>query len=455
MNKQTVSTQVAIIGSGPGGLSAAVAAAREGAKALLVEQQGFVGGNLASGLPYLAFLDAQGRTVTGGFAQMLVDRLIAMGGAWGHRACPLHNSVTSVNGNYARLIAFQLIKEHNIDLLLHCQAIAANVEDGRLKSVTVSGKGTQIEIFADVFVDGTGDGDLSFMAGARYEKGQRETGDCQPPSLLFDLGGVDLEPFFDFIEKHPEEMVPPPEMKIRPGYDCSHMRKGPSFVFLGLRPMIKRLRAEGKCPIARDTVIFINQPTPGHVTVNSIRILNFDSTDVDIHTKGEIEANLQIMPVIDMLKENVPGFANCYLSSINPAIGIRESRRIMGVKMLAIEDAMAAKVPDDSIGLGSYIIDIHSGTGETTDARSLSEPYGIPYGCLVSADIANLMLSGRIISVDPIVFGSTRIMPTCMAAGEAAGVGAALAVKEKTDPADVDVSEVRRILSKNGAILSL
>ena len=456
MKKEIIKTEVAVFGGGPGGISAAVAAARQGAKTIIVERLGFLGGGMTTGLPLLAFLDVKKRMVTGGIAQEIVDRLTEMGGSYGHRVCPFHNSTTVINPLYARIVSFDMIKENNIQPLLHCEVIGANVENGKLISVTVMGKGTEIEIQAKVFVDATGDGDVAYLAGARYEKGQKGTGIMQPPTLMFDIGGVKLEEFFDYLEAHPEELPYGSGLDhIREGYDAAFFRESPNHVFFGLNALISRLRAEGKCPIDRDTVIYINQPITDHVAINTIRILNFDGTDIRDLSRGEMEGHLQILPLIKMLQENVPGFENCYLSSINPTIGVRETRRIVGKKMLHKEEVINGDVPSDTIGLGSYIIDIHNGEGNGTYIKTLEEPYGIPYGCTLAADIDGLMLSGRCISVDAVVFGSSRVMPTCMAVGQGVGVGAALAIKHGISPSHVDTDEIRSILLKQGAILSV
>lgn len=456
MKKEIIKTDVAVFGGGPGGISAAVAAAREGAKTIIVERLGYLGGGMASGLPLLAFLDVKGRLVTGGIAQEIVDRLTKMGGSYGHRVCPFHNSTTIINPLYSRIVSFELMKENNIQPLLHCEVTGASVENGKLVSVTVMGKGTEFEIQANVFIDATGDGDVAYLAGARFEKGQEGTGLMQPSTLMFDIGGVELEKFFDYLEKHPEELPYGSGLDhIREGYDAVFFRESPNHVFFGLNALIARLRAEGKCPIDRDTVIYINQPITDHVAINTIRILNFDGSDVKDLSRGEMDGHLQILPLIKMLQENVPGFENCYLSSINPTIGVRETRRIVGKKMLRKEEVINGDVPADTIGLGSYIIDIHNGEGNGTYIKTLEEPYGIPYGCTLAADIDGLMLSGRCISVDAVVFGSSRVMPTCMAVGQGAGVGAALAVKHGISPSDVNTDELRDILLKQGAILSV
>ena len=192
---------------------------------------------------------------------------------------------------------------------------------------------------------------------------------------------------------------------------------------------------------------------PGTVAVNTIRILDVDASDIDDLTRAEMEAHLQIIPLVNMLKEHVPGFQNAFISSVNPVIGVRESRRIMGIKKLTAEDAINGRIPDDSVALFSYFIDIHHGKGEGTYTKSIMEPYGIPYGCTVAKDIDGLMMAGRCISVDAVVFGSSRIMTVLMAVGEATGVGAAHAVKQNNTPKDVDPQQIREITKPRGNLV--
>lgn len=267
---------------------------------------------------------------------------------------------------------------------------------------------------------------------------------------------MDFDKFIDFIAAHPEEL--PYSMgltHIREGYDADFFRANPGHIFFGLNHMIQKLRAEGKCPIQRDTVIYIRLPIPGHVAVNTIRIQNFDGSDVHDLSRGEQEAHLQILPLIKMLQDNVPGFEECYMTSVNAVIGVRESRRIMGIRKLTGQDCIDGRVPEDTIALYSYFIDIHNGVGEGTYTKTIDEPYGVPYGCAVAKDIGGLMMAGRCMSVDAVAFGSTRIMTLCMAVGEAAGIGAALAVQKGTEPRDIDPQEVRALLRSYGAILDV
>ena len=207
MTMEQIKKDVVVVGGGPGGFAAAVTAARAGAQVLLVERNGYLGGQLGSGLPgFLAFWDIKGRQVVGGIVYNLVDRL-----GYG-REHPMdmniartHQSVTLIHPFYSRILCFEMVKEAGVELLMHCELADVKMKDGKIRSIIVSGKGQHIEITADVFIDGTGDGDLGALSGATIEKGN-ENNVMQPPTLMFNLGGVNFEEFCDFIEQHPEEL---------------------------------------------------------------------------------------------------------------------------------------------------------------------------------------------------------------------------------------------------------
>ena len=324
---EQIRKDVVVVGGGPGGFAAAVTAARAGAKVLLVERNGYLGGQLGSGLPFLAFWDLKKRQVIAGIAEEYVERLEKAKASYGHEYCPHHQSVTLVHPFYSRILCFEMIKEAGVDLLMHCELSSATVKDGKIESIIVSGKGQHFEIFADVFIDGTGDGGLAVLSGAETEKGNQEHV-MQPPTLMFNLGGVDFDEFCDFIEAHPEELPYDVLDNIAEGYNADFFRKTKSFIFLGMHHLLEELRKKGECPVDRETVIFIRQPIPGQVAVNTIRLLNFDGSNIHDLSNGEMEAHLQIPKLMEMFKKHVPGFENCHLSSINASIGVRESRRV-------------------------------------------------------------------------------------------------------------------------------
>ena len=454
MSNRTISCDVAVIGAGPGGVTAALAAARQGASVVLAERNGHIGGNLVMGLPLLGYLDQNGRQIIGGIAQELVDDLIQEGHCFGHSRCPLHNSITILHPEMLKLLLFKKCKDANIRLLLHSELTGTSVEGGKLLSVTMTGKGTHTRIEADVFIDGTGDGDLGYMCGANYKKGAAAAGVMQPPTVMFSLIGVEEEKFFTFLDAHPENMKQPDSMVVGPGYNTSLWRSTPNHVFVGMQAYLDQLRREHDIPILRENIIYINSTLPGKVFVNTVRVPGCDGSDIDSLTNGEIEGHLQIPGIVDMFKKHVPGFENCHLDSISPAIGIRESRRFKGLDTLRVHQVLAGFVPKDTIALGGYKVDIHNGEGAGTILMEVKNPYGISMGCLISSDIEGLLFSGRCISMDSESLASQRIMPTCMAVGEAAGIIAATASRKHISPKNIQADSVRVKLLKSGAILA-
>ena len=364
----------------------------------------------------------------------------------------MHNSVTLYDHEIFKIVAIRKVLEAGIEVLLHTELRDVNVDNRRLKSVILSGKGWRIEVEAKVFIDGTGDGDMAYMAGASYEKGQKDTGVIQPPTLMFNVRGVDIDKTIDFVAEDPEQMAHCAETECGAGFNAEFFRKNPNHVMVGLRKLFMQLKAEGKLPINRDTLIYIKSLLPGEIHLNCTRHLGTDGSDVFSLTHAEIEGYLQIEKFVEMLREHVPGFEKCYISNIYPSMGVRESRRFKGIRELTEEEVLRGDIPEDTVGLGSYIIDIHMGDGNGTIVKKIP-PYGLPYGMTVSSEIEGLMFAGRCASMDAVVMSSARVMPILMAMGEGAGVGAALAVKYGISPADVDVQEVRSILRASNVML--
>lgn len=453
MKLETLRYDVAVVGGGPGGIPAAIAAARQGAKVLLVEKNGFLGGNMTIGLPLLGYLDKDGNTVIKGIAQELVDAMTELGACSPHTWCPNHNSVTIMDEEVFKVVALQKCMEAGVEILLYTQVIDTNVENGELKSVTLFGKGRKMELEADVFIDATGDGDVGYMAGARYEMGQKGTGTLQPPTMMCTIDGVDLHKTIDYLDEHPEQMTMCKTHESYPGYDATYFRANfKHHVLVGFRKLLLELKADGVLPIDRDTLICITTLTEGRVNLNCTRHLGINGSDVKDLTRATIEGHFQNMKLIEVLRQYVPGFENARLVRFYPFLGIRETRCFHGMETLTEEDLLAGRIHDTAVGLGAYIIDIHAGDGSGTICKKV-KPYGLPYGMTVSADISNLMFSGRCASMDAVAMSSCRVMPPLMAMAQGAGVGAALAVKQGIKPGQVDVQEVRAILRADGCQL--
>ncbi len=448
-------TEIAVIGAGPAGLSAAITAARMGKRVLLLEKSGYLGGNATLGLPLLGFLDLQGRRIVGGIAQEYVNRLKLRGQCFGHRTCPKHNSVTNIDPEGFKILAIEMCREAGVQVLLHSEAYDVKKENGKIKHVCFYAKGTVISVEAEIYLDCTGDGDVAYLADCSFESGQPGTGVLQPPTVMYTLEQVDTAKLFDYIEAHPDEMTYSASIDHRPGYDADYFRASPNHVFVGLSKIFARLREENNCPVERNTLIYIKSVNPGEVYVNSTRLLNTDATDVFDLTKAEMDGQLQVAALTKVLKENVPGFENAFISSIAPTLGVRETRRFRGLFCLTGEMLLEGAIPDDTIALGGYKIDIHSGTDRNTVFKTVTEPFGIPYGCLVSAEVSNLMFAGRCASMDAAALAAVRVMPQCMSMGQAAGIAAVMAVNGKILPADVDVKQLRETLYAQNAVLDM
>lgn len=444
---------IVVIGGDPGGLPAAISAARHGAKVLLVEKNGFLGGNMCIGLPLLGYLDKDGNQIIRGIAQEFIDALAEKNAVSKHYWCPMHDSVTMYDHEIFKIVALEKCIGAGVDILLHTELLDVNIDNGIIRSVELFGKSYRITVEAKIFIDATGDGDMGYAAGARYESGQPGTGKLQPPTLMCTVAGVDTEKTIKYIEEHPEEMELDKTIEKYPGYDASYFKSNPHHhVLVGMRKLFLDLKAKGILPVDRDTMIYIQSLIPGEVHINCTRHLGIDGSDVLDLTRAEIEGHLQNYALVDVLRQYVPGFENCYLTNIYPFIGIRESRRFSCIRTLTEQDVVGGVIAEDSVGMGAYIIDIHDGGGNGTIVKKV-HPYGLPYGMTCSKDFPNLMFSGRCAGMDSVVLSSARVMPTLMVMAQGAGTGAAIAVSRGIMPCEIDTSELRNILDSDGAQL--
>jgi len=267
MNHVYKEYDVVVIGGGVSGVVAATAAARQGVKTLIVEAEGYLGGNATFGIPFLGFLDVQRRQITSGIAEEVVNRLVENDGSMGIKYDPHHNSMALAEPGPMKLTAYEMCREAGVEFLLHAMPVKAEVENGRLKKILVMGKGCMVEIHAKIFIDATGDGDIGYMAGAEYEKGD----EVQPPTVLFTIGGVDKDKYFDYLDEHPEDHADPVDF----------FRNEPSHILVALKGLYKRLREQGKCPVNMPALIMTASPKDPHtVHINGMRLSGTDASDL-------------------------------------------------------------------------------------------------------------------------------------------------------------------------------
>lgn len=444
---------VVVIGGGAGGLCAAIAAAREGAKTLLVERTGVLGGCAASGLTILGYLDKQGQPCLGGLPQEINRRLMEMGGAMGHYRCPVHNSMSPIHAPLMKILAVEMCEEAGVDILFNCDLTDVKVNNGAIEEVTVYGKCTDIRVKGDVFVDGTGDGDMAYLAGCEYIEGQDGTGVMQPSTLVFTMTHFDLEQFFSWVEQHPSEVGV--KETYAQDYTLDFFRNTPGHCLIGLTETIRKARANGDFTIPRNQFIYIKTSIPSLLVNNTSRITDINAADPFELSRGLQEGYKQVHEQITFLRKYVPGFENVTVSSISSTLGVRETRHFMGIRRLTKEEMCAYLQDDETIALCGYNVDIHAGQGDHIDLTQLEHAFGLPYGCFVAKDVKNLFLSGRTLSVDSTVYAAARVMGPLMQASEGIGIAAAQCVRDHLAPKDVDAAYVREKLLARGAILKL
>jgi glycine/D-amino acid oxidase-like deaminating enzyme len=441
---------VLVVGGGNAGCAAAIAAARNGARTLLVERYGFLGGTATASMvgPWMTFHAGDDRIV-GGIAEEIVERLTAKGGSPGHirDASDYVATITPFDPEIHKALLFEMMEEAGVDLLLHAYFLEA-LRDERgvvagARFATVAGSREERGI---VTIDATADAYVAASAGVEVQQGDAR-GRVQPASLMFRLSHVDLAATARYLREHPDQLRSSLAIEERTPERLSAVA--------GLYDLWERARGRGDVTVPRELVSFFATPYDDEVTVNMTRVVDIDPLDPDDLTRAEIEARKQVMELFEFFRRDVPGFGRCRIAATATQIGIRESRRIVGLYTLTRDDVLGARAFDDGIARSAYPIDIHnpSGSGTTTQRLPSGAAYEIPYRCLVPAKVDGLLVAGRCISTTHEALASTRLTPTVMTLGQAAGTAAALAAKSGVQPRAVDPAALRARLVEAGVDL--
>jgi hypothetical protein len=441
---------VLVVGGGNAGCAAALAAARHGARTLLVERYGFLGGTATAAMvgPWMTFHSGSERIV-GGIAQEIVERLVALGGSPGHvaDASDYVASITPFDPEVHKALLFDLMRESGVDLLLHGYFIEALTgADGAVRGARFATVGGMRAYEAAITIDASADAFVAASAGVALQQGD-EHGRVQPASLMFRISHVDLAATAAYVRAHPEEMRTslPPAAR-----DAASLT-----AVAGLYTLWNAARERGDVNVPRELVSFFISPYPDEVTVNMTRVVDIDPLDPDDLTRAEVEARAQAMRLLAFFRRDVPGFANARIAATAAQIGIRESRRIVGAYTLSGDDVLHARTFDDAVARSAYPIDIHnpSGSGTTTFRLPAGAAYEIPYRCLVPEHVDALLVAGRCISTTHEALASTRLTPTVMTLGQAAGTAAALCVARGIRPRDLPPAVLRDALERDGVDL--
>jgi hypothetical protein len=439
-------TDVLVVGGGPAGLGAAVGAAKAGARVVLAERYGFLGGNATAALvmPLMSFHTQRaalqqagitsllpddhgpGHSVIGGVLRDVLERLVKAGGAI---APSLETGyVVPFDPEIFKCVALDLLDESGVEFLFHALATEVLTDATGVVFETKSGS---IAIKAHTIVDCTGDGDIAARAGAKYEIGRESDGLVQPMTLYFRMVEFQRAAFEAYVKQHPEQW--------RGVY--------------GLWDLIKQAEEAGELNLAREDILFFATPHEHEVAVNSTRVTKVLGIDVWDLSYAEWESRRQMRQIAAFFRRYVPGFERTYIAQSGVNIGVRETRRIVGEYRLTGDDLLRARKFDDVIARGSYPVDIHNPEGKGTTLKRLppGEAYDVPLRALIPKGIEHLIVAGRCISGTHEAHSSYRVMPISMATGHAAGVCAALAAKSGKSPRDIPAVEVQQELVRQGA----
>ena len=449
-----------VIGGGAAGVAAAVSAARNGARTLLVEAGPMIGGEMLSGLPIDGCLNTRGEWVVGGVVRELFDECDKMGGYVGAFYDWRTIWVVCIDPEVMKLAVMKVVMRAGVKLLLYTFAEDVVVEDGKVTGVVLLNKNQRTLVTAKVFIDCSGDGDLAHLAGAPHEIGG-ENGALQPVSLVFRMMGVDTERLMSFVAKHPENIA----VAENPYYDNisrdEQLRRlveqgYPKVFFVAKGPLISKGIADGELyPTALMGIGPVSMKRR-EIYCNTTRIANLDATDTEKLTKALPDLMDQVWTCASFLAKRVPGFEEAQFSGIAPRIGIRETRRILGDYVLNFDDVMNARKRPDGVAKGAHHVDIHgAGTHQLRQPIKDGGSYDIPFGSLIARDLKNVLLAGRCFSATREAHGSARVMGTCMAMGQAVGTAAALAssANQLEDIRTVPVDALRQRLKEQGSVI--
>lgn len=427
-------TDVLVVGGGPGGLGAAVMAAREGAKVILVERYGVLGGMASVGEVSPFMWNHHVMEKNGEHVSVTLDRPVYP--EWVKKMvsylpddlkalCEGDEEVVThvphiISKDIAPMAMEDLCLEAGVKILYHHNLVDVRMKNNKIDFAVFSSKSGFVAIKAANYVDCTGDADLAALAGAKIEFGGA-AGHCQPMTLCFKLSHID-------IARIPKN----------------------------LNELYTKAKEEGKIDCPRENILRFSYFDDDVLHFNTTRVIRKSAVSGTELSEAELEGHRQFKQLLKWLRSEIPGFEKARVRSIASHIGVRESRRVRGKQYLTREDFKARAKFDDAIARCNYEIDIHNPTGTGTEHETMpqTEYYEVPYGCIIPEGIDNLAVGGRPISVDHAVHASIRVMPPACSIGQAAGVAAAMSAKSGTPLPDLDGKKVRAELVRMGAFLN-
>lgn len=412
---------VAVLGGGPAGVCAALAAARAGARVILAEASPALGGMATLGMvgPFMTVYDRDGdKPVVGGLFLEIVERMERIGGAIHPSRVEAPSVYTSFIEKYHRhvtpfdpfsleLVLDELLQEAGVEVLCHAQFVDCQTEDQTIRHAILAAPEGLLAVSAKVFIDCTGIAAVAEKAGVPVYFGDEARGIPQPATLMFDVGGVDDGAYAAFAQR--------PE-----------------------RP-VKAYRT----------------PTAGRYRINHYHVYNVNAANAKSLTDGHRTARRQVADALAVLRDKTPGFAEASLLCVAPVLGVRECRHIEGDYRITVQDVSEGTRFEDRIAAYGFGMDVHNRSAEEFGNFKIevAPRYYIPYRSLLPKNCENLLVAGKTLSCESQAVGGMRCMPAAMAMGQAAGLAAAMAAVSCMSPRKISISDLQSALRLQGAIL--
>jgi ribulose 1,5-bisphosphate synthetase/thiazole synthase len=428
----SVGYDVIVVGGGASGLIAAVSAARLGARTLLIERQGCLGGTATTGYvaQFIGFYN-NGYRVVGGIPYEFTRRIVAADGSPDFTNYLLAEaSETPVpivnfpfNPEVVKWVADELVEEAGVDLLLHSSVVGILGTSEQVEGVLVQDVEGRRAIGGRIVVDASGDGVVAHNAGVpELREASEADHTTQPQSLLFRLSNVDVARF---------RQIPREEKRAI------------------------ALRGVQSGDLFWESLAFMSTPGGTDAICLMSRIKGLDALEPSQATVAEREGRRQVKTILSFLKRELPGFENAIIAGIAPRVGTRETRRFKGQYVLTEADVLGSTTFPDAIALGAGPLDVHDARGAGIRLTMPAGPFEIPLHCLIPDVTKGLIVTGRCISATRAANGGARHMATAMALGQAAGTAAFVVATEANTSLGIPIRRVQELLLGNGAIISV
>lgn len=446
-------SDVIVAGGGSAGFAACLAAARNGVRTIIIEREFALGGILTSGLMSKIAIEPYMEGIPTEVMMRLGDQNMALP----PKSFPGIHPVTKMTEipvdpeSSKKLLEDMVLEAGEHALVLYGTVVTGVIKDGdTIRGVIIENKNGRQIIEGTVFIDATGDGDLSVQAGASYKIGNEEDGLCSAPTLMFRIGNVDFEGLIQHFEKNPEDL---PNQKLE---DLRAALSGepPKYAHIGrfqktIKSAIEKENLsdwEKQVLTVRNGILMMNQPNPNQLLVNTTRIMGINAIEAKVISDAMIEGRKQCWFVYRFIKNHIMGFENSYLMDTASILGIRETRRIVGDHIHTIEDFKSRRKYADAIVRNTDSVEYHNPKGEGTRMERYEEGEyeEISYSSILVKGLKNLMVIGRCFSADQLALSCNRSIGFCFSMGQAAGTAAAMAVRDAVAIRDISISELQK-----------